>query len=346
MTPARALNPNAALNQLWDISLAFGVSQTFFAACKLNVFEELSKEQASAEGLASRLKLHPVGCRRLLMALKELGLVEQDGAFFRNSDVGSFCTSRSPISLDALSMFGNPFYHMWEFLPDALSEYSPRWQQALGTTAREVFAALYEDPVRLRRFTSLMNATGNPQGQEIAERFDFTPFTCLLDVAGGPGGIARPIGRRHPHLRGIIMDMPAVCQIAEEYIHADGLGDRFAAAPADLFDGPYPGGADLIVLSSILHDWDDDTGRKILRHCFEALPSGGAILVVEAVLNDDFSGSRAALMLDLHMLIVCESGGRERSGQEFHSMLQEAGFHQVEIVPLLALRSLIIARKP
>ncbi len=103
---------------------------------------------------------------------------------------------------------------MWEYLPDALREYSPRWEQAVGASSKDVFGSLYADPSRLRQFAMFMNAGSIPQGQEIGERFDFSPFQCLMDVAGG---IAVQIGLRYPHLRGIVMDMAPICKVAEEY---------------------------------------------------------------------------------------------------------------------------------
>jgi len=97
-----------------------------------------------------RVNIHPVGCRRLLVALAKLGLVERDGELYRNSELGDYCTSRSAVNLEPVSMMGDPFYHMLEYLPDALREYGPRWQQALGVSKEDVFGALYEDPLRLR----------------------------------------------------------------------------------------------------------------------------------------------------------------------------------------------------
>src|SRR5262245_4909082 len=175
MKQTGAITPIDAMNRLFDISTAFWRSQVFFTACRLGVFDALGERPATAEELARRLGVHPLGCRRLLMALDGLGLVEagQDG--FRNSALGGFCTSSSAVPLEPLSMWGwgTPFYHMWEFLPDAVREQSPRWQQALGTTAQEVFAALYEDPARLRRFTQYLQAFGTPQGQLVADAVDF-----------------------------------------------------------------------------------------------------------------------------------------------------------------------------
>jgi hypothetical protein len=346
MKPLKAMKPLEALNRLLEIANGFCVSQTFFTACTLGLFEELSKGPATAEALSQRINIHPNGCRRLLVALTHLGLVEHENDIYQNSELGNFCTSKSPVALEPISMMGNPFYHMWEFLPDALREFSPRWQQALGTAADDVFAALYEDPARLRRFAQMMNASSVPEGQEIAERFDFTPYQCVMDVAGGPGGIVVQIGLRYPHLRGIVMDLAPVCEVAEEYIQASGLTGRFTTAAADLFTGPYPQGADVIVLGHVLHDWSDESCCKILRNCFEALPAQGMLLVSEKVLNNDFSGTRYALMLDLTMLVACESGARERSEPEYRSLLEEAGFREMEVTRLEAPRDLIVARKP
>jgi SAM-dependent methyltransferase len=210
----------------------------------------------------------------------------------------------------------------------------------------EVFGALYADPKRLRRFTEFLDAFGIPQGQVIADLVDFSPYHCVLDVAGGSGSIVIEIGLKHRHLTGIVMDLAPVCAIAQEHIERSGLADRFSTVTSDLFAGPYPDGADVIVLGSILHDWNDPESQTILGHCFEALPHGGLLLVVEKVLNNDFSATRLDdLMQDLHMLLVSAPGARERSEAEYASLLQEAGFQEVEVRRLGAPRDLILARK-
>jgi len=344
--PARAtVTPVQALNRLVDIITAYCSTQAFVAACKLGLFEQLSEGPSCAEDLAQRTNIHPVGCRRLLVALAKLGLVDRDGELFRNSAVGHYCSSKASVDLSAISGFAEPFYHMFEYFPGALQEYSPRWQQALGTSKDDVFGALYEDPVRLMQFAHFMNALSIPQGQLIAERFDFSPYQCIMDVAGGPGGQAVQIGLKHTHLRGIVTDLPPVCEIAREYIHAKGLTGRFTAVPADLFHGPYPKGADVIILGHILHDWSDSSCRKILSNCHEALPGRGTLLISESVLNPDFSASTFALMKDLTMMVACESEARERTEAEYRSLLNETGFDFVELIRLDALRDLLVARK-
>jgi acetylserotonin O-methyltransferase len=348
MVAVKTLDSVDALNRILEISTAFWKSQTFFTACRLGVFEALGEAPATPEDLAQRLGVNPLACRRLLVPLRELGLVEQEADQFQNSELGSFCTSTSPVPLEAASLWGvgTPFYHMWEFLPDAVRELSPRWQQVLGAVPDKAFGALYADPKRLRRFTEWLDAFGTPQGQMLADVIDFSTHSCILDAAGGPGSISIQIGLRHRHLRGIVMDMAPVCAIAREHIQRNSLEARFTAVASDLFTGPYPEGADVILLASILHDWNEPECQLILRNCFEALPRGGLLLVVEKVLNEDFSGARLDdLMQDLHMLLVSKPGARERTESEYASLLLSAGFGSLDVKRLAAPRDVILARK-
>ena len=125
-----------------------------------------------------------------------------------------------------------------------------------------------------------------------------------------------------------------------------GLAGRFSTSAADMFEGPYPQGADAIVLGHVLHDWSDDTCHRILSNCFLALPPDGALLVVEKVLDENFSSTTATLMKDLTMLIGCESGARERTEAEYRGLLESAGFRMEQVVRLNAPRDLIVAKKP
>jgi hypothetical protein len=333
-----------ALTELMGIAFAYVQSQALRSGCELGVFDALADGPMSSDELAKQIQTKPIACRRLLMALASINLVEQEQGKFRNTALGQFCSSRAPVNLRSVSKL-NPFYHMFEYLTDALREYGPQWQQALGTTAENAFASLYADPVRLREFADLMNAFSVPQGQLIAEYFDFATRTCIMDVAGGPGGQAIQIGLKHPHLRGIITDLEPVCVVAREHIRANGLGGRFTAVAADLIAGPYPSGADVIVLGHILHDWSDETCRKILRNCAAALPATGVLLISESVLRPDFSGSNMANLKDLIMLVANEPDARERSEEEYRALLDQTGFDVVEVIRLEAPRDLLVAKK-
>jgi hypothetical protein len=330
--------------RLIDVSWGFVSTQAFASAYDLGVFDALTTEPADLEQIARTIGISPVASRRLLMLLVRLGLVERDGDRFKNSEAGELCSSRSAVQLGPNSRM-NPFYAMAGHLTEALREYSPRWQQTLGVSAADAFAGLYADPARLRDFASLMNAISVPQGYLIAERYDFAPHRCIMDVAGGPGGQSIAIGAVHAHLRGIITDLEPVCVVARENIAAAGLTDRFTAVAADLIHGPYPSGADVILLGHILHDWSDEVCGRILVNCAAALPAGGTLLISESVLNDDFSGSKLAHLKDILMLLANEPGARERSESEYRGLLDAAGFDVTSLIRLDAPRDLLVARK-
>ncbi|MGD9763996.1 MAG: methyltransferase [Candidatus Binatia bacterium] len=341
------MKPVHALNKLRELGLAFAASQAFITGCKIGIFDQLSSGPATPEELGKRLSVHPEGCRRLLITLKSLGLLEREQDRFSNSELGAMLTAKSPVPLSGLASI-DPFYHMCEYTPDAVNEYGPVWQQALGATSQEVFVALYKDREALRRFCDYMNSYSVAIGQEIAERFDFSPFQCILDVAGGSGQLSQQIGLRYPHLRGIVMDLPAVLEVAAEQIAVNGLSDRFRTETADLFAGPYPSGADVLTLSWILHDWNDENCRSILRHCHNALPSGGVLLISESVMNPDYSGTTVwSELYSLLMLIACEPSARERTESEHRALLTAAGFRDddVTLMRLEGPRDLIVARK-
>jgi hypothetical protein len=333
-----------AQQRLMELAFGFVTSQAFVSAHDLGLFDALTTAPTTVEDISERIGIRPVACRRLLMLLVSIGLVTREGTRFSNTETGELCSSRSPVKLGAMSRI-NPFYAMSGRLTNALRDYAPQWQATLGISAADAFAALYADPVGLREFAELMNAISVPQGRLIAERFDFAPYRCIMDVAGGPGGQSIAIGVHHPHLRGIITDLEPVCVVARENIAAAGLDGRFSAVAADLIAGPYPAGADVILLGHILHDWSDDVCRRILRTCAAALPAGGALLISESVLSDDFSGSTVTHVKDLLMLLANESGARERSEGEYRELLDAEGFDVTSLVRLDAPRDLLVARK-
>ena len=170
MTVAVASNAKdlgSRLTRLMEIAFGFVNSQALLSAQELGVFDALGNESMPLDALAGRIGLSPVACRRLLMVLVTLELVERDGDRFRNTELGRLCSASSDVNLGSVRRRSIPSITCCEHLTDALREYSPRWQQALGTR-QDAFATLYADPVRLREFAELMNAISVPQGRLIA----------------------------------------------------------------------------------------------------------------------------------------------------------------------------------
>ena len=323
-----------ALNRLNEIVTGHWEAQVLVTACRLRLFDALATP-ASADALASAMNLHSAPLAQLLSALTAMGLIDHRDGLYANTDAARHLQSNSPISMDALAMWAEVPFGSPGALDEALRTGGPIWRHGFEEN----------DPASVRRFCALMDAYARPIGRQIAETFDFASCACLLDVGGGSGGASIEIAKRHSHLRGLVMDRPNVCPLADEAIAAAGLSARFQTNQSDLFSMPYPLGADVALLSWVLHDWNDEHCLQILRRCREALPIGGALLISEALLDDSSPPRRFPALLSLQMLMVCEPGARERTESEYASMLHAAGFAVERTVRMDAPRDLIVARK-
>jgi azi5 len=152
----------------------------------------------------------------------------------------------------------------------------------------------------------------------------------LLDVGGGTGAFVIELCRSFPDLVATVYDLPHVCDKATEKISAACLADRINTKPGDFFDEELPSGYNTMLLSMILHDWDESTNGALLEKCFRALPPGGRVLVSELILDDDRTGPLDAALMSMNMLVG--TWGRNYTESEYVGWLQEAGFREVRTV--------------
>jgi 3-hydroxy-5-methyl-1-naphthoate 3-O-methyltransferase len=183
-----------------------------------------------------------------------------------------------------------------------------------------------EDPLMLELFWEAMHSLSQFTAKRLGELYDFTSHRRLLDVGGGSGAFLIELCRRYAHLSGTVFDLERICPIAEKKILEAGLEEVIDTHAGDFrTDECLPGGYDVILLSSILHDWDEATGRSLLRKCWQALEPGGVLLICELLLNPERSGPPTAALMGLNM-IVQTVGGRNYSESEYLEWLAQAGF--------------------
>jgi cyclopropane fatty-acyl-phospholipid synthase-like methyltransferase len=176
-----------------------------------------------------------------------------------------------------------------------------------------------------------------------AEKFDFSRYQSLCDVGGATGLLSRLVAKRHPHLTCTSADLPPATEIARRKIAADGLADRVSAQPLDFFSDPLPS-ADVITMGMILHDWNLENKKLLIRKAYDALPAGGALVVIEALIDDARRENAFGLMMSLNMLI--EFGEAfDFSGADFIGWCREAGFTKFEVIPLAGPASAGVAYK-
>ncbi|MBW4700955.1 methyltransferase [Micromonospora sp. RL09-050-HVF-A] len=282
----------------------------------------------------------------LLSASASLGLLERAGDGYRNSELAEqFLVEGRPYYFGAQVRYSDlRTYLPWHRVGEALRgnrplTWDPQQQDSLfDTTDQELVAQFWDAMFATSRFTA----------RALADAYDFGAHRRLLDVGGGAGAFPIEFCLRLPHLRATILDLPHVCVRAGERIAEAGLTDRISAVPGDfLADPALPDGHDVILLSMILHDWDEPTNRALLARCFAALPPGGVVVISELLLNDERTGPPEAALMGMNMLVETE-GGKNYSGAEYRAWLTDAGFVDVRTVPFEApgANGAVLARRP
>jgi acetylserotonin N-methyltransferase len=274
------------------------------------------------------LKLHAGALQRLLDGCAALGLLAKENGVYRNEPVADvYLHSGSPDTLCGYVRYSDEaLFRMWANLADAMREGTPRWRQTFGIDGA-IFGGFYRTEEAMRSFLRGMHGFGMITSPAVVAAFDLSRFGRLVDLGGGTGHLAIAACRRYRGLDAVVFDLPRVTAFARENIEACGLSGRISIHDGDFFADPLPE-ADLYAAGRILHDWSDEKAAVLLGGICERLPSGGALLIAEKLLNEDGVGPLAANMQSLNMLVVTE--GRERSLSQFAQLLRAAGFRGVE----------------
>jgi cyclopropane fatty-acyl-phospholipid synthase-like methyltransferase len=238
-------------------------------------------------------------------------------------------------------MFNARLFGFWNDLTEALQTGRP--QNELKLKGHSMFQEVYADPPRLKQFLLAMQGISTPNFEALADTFDFSAYQTLCDVGGANGQLSIVLASRHPHLRLTTLDLPAVTAIAEQTVAAAGLADRIQCLSGDCFAEPLPA-ADVITMGMILHDWNLEKKMQLIQSAYDALPDGGAFIVVENLIDDARRQNAFGLLMSLNMLI--EFGdGFDYTGADFAGWCSEVGFRRVEIKPLAGPASAGIAYK-
>jgi hypothetical protein len=334
-------------SHIMQVGMGFWPSKTVLSAVELELFTHLGAEAMSGEEIGDRLGLHQRAIYDFLDALVALRFLDRDGdgteARYRNTtETAAFLDKRSPAYLGGiLEMCNARLYRFWGDLTEALQTGEP--QNEVKHTGRPMFEELYSDPVRLEQFMAAMQGISLGNFRALAETFDFSKYETVCDVGGATGQLCTILATHHPHLRCTSYDLPVVEPIAARSIAEAGLSDRVVAASGDFFADPLPK-ADVITMSLILHDWNLERKMHLIRSAYEALPEGGAFIVIENLIDDARRENAFGLMMSLNMLI--EFGDAfDYTGADFTGWCREVGFRDVEIVPLAGPTSAGIAHK-
>jgi hypothetical protein len=316
-------------------------------AVEFELFTRLGGRRLTAQELGTELALHPRGTYDFFDALVAMGFLERDGdgpmAKYRNTEAGALYLDRSSPRYvgGMLEMLNARLFRFWNDLPTALRTGKP--QNEIKHSQKGMFEELYADLPRLEQFMGAMTGISRINFEAFAEKFDFGPFRTLCDVGGATGLLCVEVARRHPHLTCTSFDLPPVEPIASKAIAAAGFEQRVHTASGDFFKDPLPK-ADVITMGMILHDWNLEKKMHLIRSAYAALPQDGALVAIEALIDDHRCTNAFGLLMSLNMLI--EFGDAfDYSGADFRKWCSEVGFRRFDVIHLAGASSAAVAYK-
>lgn len=274
------------------LGMGFFASKTLLSAIELGVFTELARGPLTGKDLAAKLSLHPRSSRDFFDTLVALGMLKREGDQYTNTPTtDTFLDRNKPSYIGGLcEMLNARLYGFWGSLTEALRTGQPQNEIKTGG---QTFDAIYSDPDRLKGFLKAMTGVSMGSAMAIAEKFPWQNYKSFIDIGTAEGCVPVAVARRHPHLTGGGFDLPVVQPHFENYVAANGLTDRVQFHAGDFFNEDLPS-AEVLIFGHILHDWSMEEKMMLLKKAHAALPEGGAVLVYDAIIDDDRSQTSSA----------------------------------------------------
>jgi hypothetical protein len=340
-------NPSPAPSSILQTAFGFWNSKVLLTAVEVGLFTKLAGRRLTGTELGKELNFHSRAIPDFFDALVAMKFLDREGdgpaaKYFNTPEGAVFLDAASPRYIGGLLVMLNArLFKFWDDLPEALRTGRPQNEVKHGQ--KGMFEELYSDPAKLEQFMGAMTGLSRINFEAFAEKFDFSNFRTLCDVGGATGLLSIEVAKRHPHLTCTSFDLPVVEPIAKKHIAAAGLERRVSTASGDFFKDRLPK-ADIITMGMILHDWNLDKKMHLIRSAHEALSQGGALVAIEALIDDARRENVQGLLMSLNMLI--EFGDAfDYSGADFRRWCGEVGFKRFEIIPLVGPSSAAVAYK-
>jgi O-methyltransferase len=318
--------------KLLDLVQSHRITAVIYVAAKLGLAELLHNGPMSLGELVDATGADRHALKRLLLALSTIGIcapIEDDR--YGLTEVGDALDGRASCSFKDWTIFEcEMLVKSWSGLLETVMTGKTAAQ---GLGLNNSFDLMSRTPESVEKFNAAMMNLTRFVTPEILSAYDFSGISHLMDIGGGTGELIGGIVAKYPKLRGTAFDLPRCADAANDHLRGLGVTNRASFLAGDFFDA-IPAIADAMVLKSVIHDWDDEQSRTILRNCRQALPERGLLLIIERILpvspaSNDIDKSHA--MSDLNMLRG--PGGRERTETEYRHLLSESGFCAGSIYP-------------
>jgi hypothetical protein len=296
---------------LWNLVRGALTARALATVVDLGVPDAFAEGARHVDDVAREVGADPDVLRRVLRALASDGVfAEEERGVFRNTEASELLRG------GGWSDFAHLFGGIWHRAAGELDARSaePTFPQLYGA---DFWTWLAAHPDERAAFDRAM-VQGTERRVDGLAALEWRGDETVVDVGGGNGALLVELVGRQPGLRGIVLDVP------ETVRDEAALGERISFVEGNFFEAVPRG--DAYVLSTILHDWDDEHAAMILRTIRAAAPADARLLVLDAVVpaGNDPDGTK---WLDLLMLVLF--AGRERDEAQWHALLASGGFEPV-----------------
>jgi hypothetical protein len=330
-------------DHILQTGLAFWASKTLLSAIELRVFTMLAEQPGTVAELEQRVGLHPRASRDFLDALVALGFLERENDVYRNTAATDRYLDKAKPSYigGMLEMCNNRLFGFWNDLTTGLRTGTP--QNEIKSGGESLFGALYSQPARLEEFLQAMTGLSHGANMAIAQKFPWGKYRTFVDVGTAQGDLAVQVALSHSHLSGTGFDLPAVQPIFERYALQQGVASRLSFAEGNFFADPLPA-ADVVMMGHILHDWNLDEKKQLVRKAYDAIAPEGAFIVYESIIDAERRTNAFGLLMSLNMLIETP-GGFDYTGADCIGWMKEAGFRDAYVEHLIGPDSMVVGIK-
>lgn len=338
MTPLRPLVlPELDPTPIFELFRGnYGTELLTAAVTHFAVFEHLAAEPMSFEELRRVLNLAERPATVLVTALRAFGLLIDDDL----GRVGLTELAREHLTTGALFDV-SAYFGLAKDSPGVLEMVErlrtnrPANSEKDGSGAifiyKEGVESAMETEASARSLTLALAGRARNVAPRLAEVYPLNDARTLLDVGGGTGIYSIAWLLRHPELRAIVWDRPEVVKVAREMAEHHGVADRLETAIGDMFKDPVPEGADVILFSNVLHDWDVADCWSLLSRTSATLKPGSRLLIHDVFLNDELDGPLPQALYSAALFHLTE--GRLYTAREYRTWLTDAGLVPGEVIP-------------
>ena len=333
---------------IMQIGTGFWASKTLLAAINFKLFTVLAKGPLSGAQIKSKLILHERSLYDFLDTLTALGFLKRTGigvtAVYSNSaDTDLFLDKDKPSYIGGiLEMCNNRLYRYWGDLEEALITGKQQNEAKYSNTDNQ-FAAIYSNPESLKEFINAMTGIQMGAFMAFAKTFDFSKYHTLVDAGGAGAALSCQVALNNKHINCTSIDLPEVEPLAKANIAKFGLADRVQTKVSDFFKEALPK-TDIVVMGNILHDWNEEEKLTLIKKAYDALPTGGAFVCIENIIDNDRNKNVFGLLMSLNMLIETK-GGFDFTFNDFTGWATKTGFKKTELIPLVGPTSAAVAYK-